>query len=193
MVPGAGEPSDEAVSDVWYRIDRHDRIVAFGGAWRSTQAGDDTAVVPAADVIGTRIYDHVSGHFTRRFLREFFEQARRQTSTAKRKNYRCDSPGHKVLVEMTACADEGGGIVTTHRDVEVVTMPFNIAIKDVRSRRLASVLRCSMCNRLQSPPGSAWREPEEVAQPDVVTPVFHTVCLDCRMGVAARIGGWHGA
>lgn len=187
MLPSTVETDQQAVGDVCYRIDRDDRIVAFGGSWRSL--GESTGDVPAAGVIGTRIYDHVSGHFTRRFLREFFEQARRQTASAKRKTYRCDGPGHKILVEMTARADEGGAIVTTHRDVEVVTLPFNIAFINVRSRRLATVLRCSMCNRLQSLQGGEWREPEEVARPDVATRVLHTVCSDCRQGVAARIGG----
>jgi hypothetical protein len=189
MRPGALDTDLRTASDVWYRIDRHDRIVGFGGAWRSAPVEEAAGAMPVADVIGTRIYDHVSGHFTRRFLREFFEQARRQTATAKRRTYRCDGPGQKVLVEMAAHADECGNILTTHRDVEVVTLPFNIDVVDVRSRRLASVLRCSMCNRLQRLQGGPWREPEEVARPNVVTPVVHTVCPDCRQGVAARISG----
>jgi hypothetical protein len=187
ILPSAVETDARSVSDLWYRIDRHDRIVAYGGAWRSTPAEDVADAKPAPGVIGTRIYDHVSGHFTRRFLREFFEQARRQTATAKRRTYRCDGPGQKVLVEMTAHADENGSIVTTHRDVEVAALPFHIAFVDVRSRRMASALRCSMCNRLKSLQGGEWREPEEVARPNVVTPVVYTVCSDCRRGIAARI------
>ena len=187
MVPRVVETNAQADSDVWYRIDRQDRITAFGGAWRSVPIEETAGAVPAAGVIGTRIYDHVSGHFTRRFLREFFQQARRQTATSKRRTYRCDGPGQKVLVEMTAHADECGNILTTHRDVEVVTLPFNVNVVDVRSRRMASVLRCSMCNRLQSLQGGGWREPEEVARPNVVTSVVHTVCSDCRQGIAARI------
>lgn len=187
MVPSFVEAEAQTGGDVWYRIDRHDRIIAFGGAWRSVPVEEANGNAPAADVIGTRIYEHVSGHFTRRFLREFFQQARRQTATAKRRTYRCDGPGQKVLVEMTAHADETGNILTTHRDVEIVTLPFNIDVVDVRSRRMASVLRCSMCNRLQSLKGGEWREPEEVVPPNVVTPVVHTVCPDCRQGIAARI------
>jgi hypothetical protein len=187
MQPNAVETDTRAVCDLWYRIDRNDRIVAYGGPWRCTPVEDVAGAVPTSGVIGTRIYDHVSGHFTRRFLRQFFEQARRQTATVRRKTYRCDGPGQKVLVEMTAHADENGGIVTTHRDVEVAALPFHIAVLNVRSRRLASALRCSMCNRLKNLQGGEWLEPEKVARPDVVTSVVHTVCSDCRQGIAARI------
>jgi hypothetical protein len=187
MVPNAEETDAEAVGDVWYRIDRHDRIFAFGGAWRSGPVQEIAGAAPAAGMIGTRIFDHVSGHFTRRFLREFFQQARQQTATVRRRTYRCDGPGQKVLVEMTAHADECGNILTTHRDVEIVALPFNIDVVGVRSRRMASVLRCSMCNRLQSLQGGDWQEPEKVALPNVSTRAVHTVCSDCRQGVAPRI------
>jgi hypothetical protein len=62
-----------------------------------------------------------------------------------------------VLVEMTARPEQDGFVVTTHRDIDIRKLPFEIAIVDVGSRRRAAAIRCSMCNRLKSKDGDVWR------------------------------------
>jgi hypothetical protein len=178
--------TDDAQAETWYRVDSEDRIVGVGGGWR-TGAPESGAEAAGPSVIGTSLYDHVAGHFTRKFLKDFLRRAR-ESPVAPRRTYRCDSPQAKRLMEMRAEACDPGVLQVTHRALDERPLPFPIRFEEVGKRAIAGVLRCSLCNRLRRKLGdiAVWREPETCVAPDSTTRVVHTVCQDCRNGIAAK-------
>lgn len=166
------------------RIDRFDRIVEL--------AGDDVAdfveTMPAAapnGLIGSSIYDHVSGHFTRRFLRSFIEDARKSGGQPRR-FYRCDSPHHRRLMEMRAIPEGDGSVRLEHRLVEESPFDFPIEVRAAAKRGLAYYLRCSNCCKLRPIRHGEWCEPEDYAQPGHAHQVVHTICPACQSGQVVR-------
>lgn len=169
---GAGETRGP---EIWYLLDVDDRIIAVGG-------GDWTSAGHA--IVGSRIYDHVAGHFTRRFLKEFLDQARRG-GVPPRQCYRCDTPDTKRLMEMSAEMQDGRVLRVAHRMLAASALPFQVHFKDVprtKSRRL----RCSTCNRLRGRNDEVWREPEDAVNAGEMALVVHTICPDCREGIDMR-------
>jgi len=169
--------------EIWYRLDRHDRIVGTGGPWiQSAPAGADG--VATAQVLGSSIYDHVAGHFTRKFLKAFLGEARSSAGQA-RQTYRCDSPLLRRFVEMRATPEGEDRLLVSHQTIDEQPLPFPIQIMQA-SRQRASRLRCSLCNRLRRKSESVWQEPEDSLDRGQTALVIHTVCEDCRKSVGGR-------
>lgn len=179
--PAENETGD---AQIWYLLDRDDRIIGLDGAWNDTavQGGGPKAV--SERVMGTRIYDHVAGHFTKKFLREFLDRAR-CSGQLTRQSYRCDTPLRKRLMEMRAEVEPGDVLRVSHCMVGGSALPFAIPFRDV-PRPQARHLRCSICNRLKGRGEHAWREPEDVASAGETLLVVHTVCPDCRGRIGRR-------
>lgn len=174
-MPAGADAGESRDREIWYRLDVDDRIIAVGG--------DDWGAAGQA-VIGSRIYDHVAGHFTRRFLREFLDRARRG-GVPTRQCYRCDTPDTKRLMEMSAEMEDGRGLRVVHRMRAASALPFQVQFRDVprtKSRRL----RCSTCNRLRNRNDEVWREPEDAVKAGEMALVVHTICPDCRQGIDMR-------
>lgn len=168
-------PTETDAADIWYSLDSEDRIVAVGGAHWASAGGN---------IVGTSVYDHVSGHFTRRFLRDFLSRARQQPGLM-RQCYRCDSPDAKRLMEMRTETEHGNLLRVIHRMLQTCALPFPVHVREVR-RAAARHLRCSSCNRLRRKGDDVWREPDDAAKPDETVRVVHTVCPDCRRGIDMR-------
>lgn len=174
-MPGMEETGRAEASDIWYCLDADDRIIAVGGGhW--TSAG--------RSVVGTSIYDHVSGHFTRRFLKEFLGRAR-TGGVSTRQCYRCDAPDAKRLMEMCAEMEDGRVLRVVHRGLAVSALPFQVQVREV-PRTKARHLRCSSCNRLRGRNDDAWREPEDALEAGEMALVVHTICPECRRGIDMR-------
>jgi hypothetical protein len=169
--------------EIWYRLDSQDRIVGTGGAWIKI-ASDGSDRLAAERVIGTSIYVHVAGHFTRKFLQAFLSQARLSAGQA-RQTYRCDSPYLKRFVEMRAMPEGCDRLLVSHQTLDEQPLPFPIQVLQV-SRQRASRLRCSICNRLRRKNDGVWREPEDSVHRGETALVIHTVCEDCRKSVSGR-------
>jgi hypothetical protein len=176
--------SDEAS---WYRLDAEDRIVGVGGAWDAFARENGGDALAGDVLVGTRVYDHVVGHFTRRFLKDFLARAR-AAGGATRQSYRCDSPQAKRLMEMSAEACEAGTLCVSHKVIDERPLPFPVPMEDVTRRGVTGVLRCSNCNRVRGRGDSEkdWREPELAPKSGGPMRVIHTVCADCRKGISAR-------
>jgi hypothetical protein len=187
MDEAATKPVEPTAGALWYCIDSAGRIVSVGGEWDASALSNDGRALVGDSVVGTSIFDHVSGHFTRKFLREFFQRAR-AFGSEDRVSYRCDAPHAKQLMEMRAEAGDESLLRITHRTLGQVPTPFPIVVREASPRALAHFLRCSLCNRLRRRAGGEadWREAESFAAEAVPTPVIHTVCPDCRSGVSAR-------
>jgi len=167
---------------IW--IDQFDQITD----WKSNSffaAADPSASGEKSTYVGTNLFDYVIGHFTRTFLRKFLKAAR-ETSEQKRTNYRCNSPSHKQLMEMRACLEPDGRIRISHSLVESEPLKFDINFATATKYQSGSVLRCSICNRLRHRGVNDWYEPEQLAEPNEMMLVIHTVCADCRNGIKVK-------
>ena len=111
------EASDECL---FFHLDADDTITEIGG--RTLADIEQSRPDLRRDVVGTNFFDHVAGHFTKKFLREFLETVRRRNMSAKRL-YRCDSPVQKRLMELTAAPAPGFGLRLEHRTVELAALP----------------------------------------------------------------------
>lgn len=165
-------------------IDQFDKIVD----WKSNHKSSDLDPLDLGEknrYVGTNLFDYVLGHFTRQFLRKFLNSAR-ETREQKRLLYRCDSPSHKQLMEMRACASPDGEIRISHTLVETEAFEFEISLQNSLNPHTSRVLRCSICNRLRRRGKTDWCEAESIAVPDTVLRVIHTVCPDCRTGLNVK-------
>ena len=173
--------------DCFYRLDADDRITAWGGPqWACFARENGDSEWGEANIGGRSIYDFVAGHFTKRFLREFFAGVRLGHAPTRRA-YRCDSPSVKRLMEMEARPEAEGAMVVEHRLVEQRAMAHPVTTREQRAGHAARYHRCAMCNRLRAPNTTKWREPDETFDQETQVMVIHTVCADCRRGASARL------
>ncbi len=169
----------------FYTLDADDRIVDYGGpGWGAFADENGAPRLGRAELRGVSIYAHVAGHFTRRFLREFFLAGRAAKAPLTRV-YRCDSPRLKRHMEMRACVEDNGGCASnigrsTRRPCRSRSRRRNGRLADK-----ADYSRCSICNRLRRLGEQAWREPDEAGAVGVQR-VVHTVCKSCRSGISSH-------
>jgi uncharacterized protein YbaR (Trm112 family) len=180
MTGAAAPTGGESEAAYFYRLDAEDRIIEIGGVPMGAEVDKDGSMHPDR-LVGSPLFDHVSGHFTRQFLRLFLTSAR-NAGVQRRRLYRCDTPGERQLMEMVATPLERGEVLIAHRLVSAEAFAYPVKIRPSAGRRAASVLRCSMCNRLQQRSSGRWVEPDSIAQPKGETLVIHTACPDCRHG-----------
>lgn len=171
--------------DCFYRLDDEDRILDWGGPNWNAFARENGGATGGRSLKGDLLYDHIVGHFTQRFLREFFAAARVAAAPLTR-TYRCDSPRMKRLMEMRAQALGRGWLDVQHRLVAETPLPIEVAFREQPEGRRADYLRCSICNRLRRSNEDEWREPEEAGAKGELR-VVHTVCSDCRNGLSAAL------
>lgn len=169
----------------FYTLDADDRIVDYGGpGWGAFADGNGAPRLGRAELRGVSIYAHVAGHFTRRFLREFFLAGRAAKAPLTRV-YRCDSPRLKRHMEMRACVEDNGRLRIEHRPVDEALMSVEITPTEWPIGGQADYARCSICNRLRRLGEQAWREPDEAGAVGVQR-VVHTVCKSCRSGISSH-------
>jgi len=177
---------ETATFDCFYLLDAEDRILDWGGPnWGKFAAENGGDELMTRDIAGQPIYDHVAGHFTKKFLREFLSGAREGTGPTRR-TYRCDSPRVKRLMEMSAHDAGAGALSVEHRLVAEAPLAVEVALIESAPARAVDTLRCSICNRLRRSGGGDWREPDAYERAGEIR-VVHTVCHDCRTGLAAQL------
>jgi hypothetical protein len=169
---------------IWYEIDLADRIGAVGGAWNAFALDNNGEALVGASVIGTSIFDHIAGHFTKRFFREFLANGR--SSSQSKRTYRCDAPDRKRLMEMRAETTCDSRLRVSHTITEELPIERAVFVTEVGRSGLADHVRCSLCNRLRFRGSNAWREPDAAVPDGGSVRVIHTVCPDCRAEVSAR-------
>jgi hypothetical protein len=177
---GELEPEPEPEFTVFYRLDRQDLVIDIGGrGFAEAIAGQDPDAIRGR-IIGTSLFDHVAGHFTRRFLREFLGVAR-SARVQRRRMYRCDSTTDKIVMEMRATAEADGGVLLEHREVMSQPLSIPVPLAFAKTWKTANARRCSMCNRLQARGATHWVEPDAFVAGGASLIVIHTVCQACRV------------
>ncbi len=179
MQASALPPTSES-PPFYCRIDHSDCILELGGT-----AAEASSSATDAALIGTSLYAHVSGHFTRRFLQSFVAQAR-ATGAQSRRIYRCDSPQSRRLMEMRAMPENDGRVRLEHRLLEQSDFDFPVELATATRRGLAHYLRCSNCCKLRPIRAGDWLEPEDYAARGSTAQVVHTICPTCQGGGAVQ-------
>lgn len=181
-------------NEVFYRLDRANRIIEVGGAWDRFANENDGGHLAAGSVLGTNLLDHVSGDATRYFLRSALNGVRRR-GAARERRYRCDSPVMERVMGMVIEAEADGGLKVRHRLLQTrrvePVLAYKIAAAAMRPGEL--IVRCSFCLRLRR--RNKWLEPEEaIREWGLATSkpleVAYGVCPVCRAAAKQRAGAF---
>jgi hypothetical protein len=179
------EPEPEPDFNLFYRLDRQDRVIDMGGRGFTAAVTGEHLDSVKGRIVGTFLFDHIAGHFTRRFLREFLAGAR-SAGAQSRRMYRCDSPTDKIVMEMRATPQADGGLLLEHREVACEPLSLPVPVAFAKTWKAANARRCSMCNRMQARGSTQWLEPDDFARRGLSPVVIHTVCPACRIAGGAR-------
>ncbi len=177
-------PTRPSADAVRYTIDADDRIVDVGGGW-SEFAGANDGHSLLSGIVGTSLWDHISGVSVRHIYRGLLSRAR--LGRRIRIPCRCDGPDVKRDIELTLDGLPGGhvrfsGQVLAERKRHTVMLPPS------------SLLRaCSWCARVWIE--EAWLELEDaVERLDALgwkggaSPGFtHGICEDCQRAIETDI------
>lgn len=171
----------------FYLLDAHDQIVDAGGLWDEFARENDGGNALVTRVLGTCIFDHISGDTSTMFL----DSLLKYTRTLKRSStrcYRCDSPGIKRFMEMNLVPQTDGGVLVVHRLLRTEILPGQFIFTVQRGVNIFAV-RCSMCNRLKI--DGEWTEPDQAfASGKLVanhqTAVIYGVCPECKGGLTVN-------
>jgi len=98
-----------AAEPIIYRIDSADRITYVSESWDGFALANNGAGVTAESVLGRSLWDFLSDMTTCELYRQVL--ARIRTGRAMTYRFRCDSPGHRRLLEMEIhLLDDAGAV-----------------------------------------------------------------------------------
>jgi hypothetical protein len=127
-----------------YRIDKNDRIGFVNSDWLQFAQENDAAQLTSAQVLGTCVWDHVTGSVTRRLYEELFRLLR--TGRVERQlPFNCDSP--TIVRNMTlTIRTMGGGALELEGTLVRTQARQPASILDCRTPRTDErVAICSLC------------------------------------------------
>ena len=167
-----------------YVIDSQDVIVAVNSSWVDFAEENDGGGL-ADRVVGTWLWQHLSGLEIKHLYRSLLERIR-ETGNTSRVPFRCDSPGlvRNMILEVTPLED-GSVRFSSWIESEKArpTVPILEAGREVDPERFARM--CAWCKKVDV--GSDdWRELEEgLAMAGLMTldptpKITHAVCESCR-------------
>ena len=176
-----------------YVIDPADRIARVSPTWDVFAWANSAPHLVAQTVVGTLIWDYISGPMVHNLYQDFFTQARR-TLRPIEFPFRCDAPERRRFLEMHILAQPDGTLVLTTRTVQEEPRPA-VALLTLPESRGDDVLElCSFC-KLVHLPDDTWAPAEEaVVQLDLfgeaIAPagVTHSVCPACLPELHRRLG-----
>lgn len=185
FVDSAGD--ERRMGTLYYRLDAADRIVEIGGCWNDFALANAGESVLAECVLGSDIYDHVSGDASRMFLHTLLT-ATRSLARDTTRPYRCDSPGVKRFMEMSLLPLADHGVMVAHRMIKVEPLPgrYDFIASKNQPYPPSRIVRCSICNRIKH--AGEWLETDRAGALGLLsssepTPVIYGVCDACHASV----------
>lgn len=174
------EPVPNDASVLLYSVDEADRLVSVGGAFAAF-ADANGAPDLAVRCLGRSLYAFLSDPEVVAFNQDLMRRIR-ASGAVRDLPFRCDAPGVRrhMLLSATARADGGVDFETRLVRAEVRPPPARTVPEASGPRRL--VRRCAWCNRIDA---GGWVELEEAAVrlrllEDVEGLRFtHGICPDC--------------
>lgn len=156
-----------------YVISSDDNILSLSSDWDQVAAESRCADVFEATVVGSSIWQHVSGIETKSYLNALFFYSR-QTRRSVNLNYRCDTQKTPRLFRMEIVPLEKGGLRIGHHQMP---MPNPVASAPVVLDTQRPSLQCSQC--LSVKVGEGWVDQMFVV-PKCDFPSKYIVCPACR-------------
>ena len=160
--------------DMFYVLDREDRIVGVGGGWNEFAHENRSPEASAAHVVGEPLTSFIDGVETIQFLQQIFF-ACRSRDVSFSMLCRCDGPFVKRLYRMEVLPQENQGLMIRHRQLDRVRFKPGSKLIDLDPYRDGN--RCSVCNRFEI--DGDWVDTFTThAQKDFVK--SYSVCPKCR-------------
>lgn len=169
--------NDQLQNQYW--LDKHDRIIRVSEHWDTfLTANDGPDNIAARSIIGRSIWDFVAGDVAKMWLRSIVSYARLTSDKEVIQQYRCDSQELRRYMEMRLVRGPEGELQISHylkKQEPREEQPISINRK--RASSLKSLLRCSVCERINL--GDDWTESNAFPISDSGPTVIHTVCPYC--------------
>ena len=174
--------SEEGIA---YRVDRSDTIVWLSDSWQTFALANDWQTPD--DVLGTSIWESITGRETTLIWRELLARARQGVPI--NVPFRCDSPGTRRFLQLSITPGNRGEIDFRSTTLGLVERE-PLALVSAHYGPDENIRCCSWCKRFDT---DGWVEVEEaVARLGLLEhesrPVTHVMCPDCEVSVRRDAG-----
>lgn len=175
---------------VSYEIDASDHLSRLNEGWDDFARTNDGVGLLAPEVLGSRLWDHISDPTIHDIYIRIVKRAREGRATTFR--YRCDSARHLRVFRMHVSADDAGTVrfVST---LETETSRNSIALLDPQAARTKLLVRlCSWCHAIAWP-HQPWAPLEHAAEKLLlltggeVPRLTHGICEPCASEMIATL------
>jgi len=158
-------------------------------AWEAFARANDAPDLSPARVVGSSLWDWVSGAEVQHVYRALFTRLRTQPRTL-RVPFRCDSPALRRFMELALSAMPDGGVRCEARLLRAEQRTPVPLLEAGLERGEAFLAMCSWCKRARS--DGAWLELEQaIAAFDLLDDappwLTHTICDACEARVGAEL------
>lgn len=184
--------SNEA-SVVEYTLARDGIILSVGGRWDAFAKENDAVELADGGVIGTSIWQWVTGEETKHLLSSIFRHVR-STQASATIPYRCDAPDVRRYLSFQALPEEDGRIRLVHRILrEEPRLARETVLERRKERSEALLTMCSWCCKIKT--ASSWTELQDaVAQLSLLSTerpprITHGICVSCEERVFRQLDG----
>ena len=176
---------------VEYTIAQDNIILSVGGRWDKFAKENDAVELADGGVIGTSIWQWITGEETKHLLASIFRRVR-DSQTSVTIPYRCDSPDVRRHLYFQACPEEDGRMRLVHRILREEARSIRETLLDRgRAHSEALLTMCSWCCKIKT--ADTWTELEDaVAQLSLLsteTPplITHGICISCEERVFLQL------
>ncbi len=173
---------------VTYRIDADEQVSFVDQGFRQAAIAAGREGLPK-QVLGTPLFDYLSGEPTKQWYRYLLDHVRRQGHATF--EFNCDTPTVVRLQRMDMVSLPDGSIEFTARTLSTVTRPYTPLLNWALARSRKRILMCSWCLRISSVIG--WTNVERAAQvlqvfEEPVPPsITYTICEDDQTRLAKML------
>ncbi|QEP42521.1 hypothetical protein D5085_04855 [Ectothiorhodospiraceae bacterium BW-2] len=169
--------------NVCYRLNPQNTIIDVNANWDRFALENAAGQLCRQRIIGLPLERFIQGDTTQMFVRTMLQSVRLRQLPLTRQ-YRCDSPDRRRLMQMTLIPATSGEVALEHRLLQETPFPLPFHFATVQSPTpLPKINRCSHCNRLNRPPDLDWLDPQQLLPaPDPTQPitVHYTICPKCH-------------
>lgn len=133
--------------NVFYRIDKDDRIVFVNDQWDRFAVGNEGNGVRSSEVLGRSLWDFIDGLTTQQIYRQIVKRSR--AGNAVDYPLRCDAPDRRRLLQMGVRAAHSGAVEFTSRVVSEEPRQA-VSLLDRRFPRTGDLVTvCSWCEKVR--------------------------------------------
>lgn len=183
--------SSNETSVVEYTLARDGLILSVGGRWDAFAKENDAVERADGGVIGTSIWQWVTGEETKYLLSSVFKHVRASQASVTIP-YRCDAPDVERHLYFHAYPEEDGRIRLVHRMLREEPRATREAVLDRRQEHSEALLAmCSWCCKIKT--ASSWTDLHEaVAQLSLLSTdrppkITHGICSSCEERVFRQL------